>query len=410
MKILVTRMLRQNQQKALNENESTPLIFRMSETGPPLLRTILENLGWQEYIENESTYWNLWWKGNRFPQSLQQDANPLYQRVNHFDNTTSLTRKDVAARQLRKMKGIYGSVYNFFPLTFSLPNEYLKFIKQYALDEELNKRKLWIVKPTDKSRGRGIFLVKTLSDLTYDTNIIIQSYIERPFLVSGYKFDIRCYIVVRSFHPLVVYIHNEGLARFATEKYDTLDYSNMFSHLTNTSINKNSPTVDHDKNEVGAGCKWTLSKLKYFLNHKRNIDFNGIWNLIKSVVLLTVIPIANDVSNHSFSSFELFGFDILLDEYLKPWLLEVNLSPALTVDEDIDILVKKPLLTDIISLQLLSDDAGKLASQNKPNRIIKKKQQFPDQVGGFEKIYPFGGNTSGILDKNLIQKIKAQYK
>lgn len=49
----------------------------------------------------------------------------------------------------------------------------------------------------------------------------------------------RIYVVVTCFDPLRVYVYKEGLARFASEKYNLDDdEGNKFSHLTNYSINK----------------------------------------------------------------------------------------------------------------------------------------------------------------------------
>ena len=53
----------------------------------------------------------------------------------------------------------------------------------------------------------------------------------------------RIYVAITSINPLRIYIYEEGLARFASEKYDTSDLKNVFSHLTNYSINKNHVTV-----------------------------------------------------------------------------------------------------------------------------------------------------------------------
>ena len=48
--------------------------------------------------------------------------------------------------------------------------------------------------------------------------------------------------------------------------------------------------------------------------------------------------------------FELFGFDVLLDSNLEPWLLEVNLTPALSCDSPLDQKVKSNCIADLLSL------------------------------------------------------------
>jgi hypothetical protein len=48
--------------------------------------------------------------------------------------------------------------------------------------------------------------------------------------------------------------------------------------------------------------------------------------------------------------FEVFGFDILVDSDLKPWLVEVNLSPSLACDSPLDLIIKTNLISDTLNL------------------------------------------------------------
>ena len=48
--------------------------------------------------------------------------------------------------------------------------------------------------------------------------------------------------------------------------------------------------------------------------------------------------------------FECYGYDILIDNDLKPWLVEVNASPSLTANTDADRIMKTCLIRDIYNV------------------------------------------------------------
>ena len=54
----------------------------------------------------------------------------------------------------------------------------------------------------------------------------------------------RIYVLITKARPLTVHLYKEGIARFSTERYDNNVIKNVFSHLTNSSINKNAANVN----------------------------------------------------------------------------------------------------------------------------------------------------------------------
>lgn len=49
---------------------------------------------------------------------------------------------------------------------------------------------------------------------------------------------------------------------------------------------------------------------------------------IEKIVQLTLRQMASEAIENRPNSFELYGFDFVLDSKLNPWLIEVNMSPA----------------------------------------------------------------------------------
>ncbi|CAG9854207.1 unnamed protein product [Phyllotreta striolata] len=334
-----------------------PFIFRINENGagPQLLTQVCLERGWREYSGDHES-WNLWWRTSGFPVSHHRSLY-AWQFLNHIPKGSSICRKDNLVRYLRCMKKVYGSIYDFSPHGYNLPLEYTKLAAEcsrgrpHSSKEDVKyfeEKPIWICKPVAQSQGRGIFLFRKLSELNYDTNTIVQRYIEKPLLIGGYKFDLRLYVCIPSYHPVTIYMYKEGLARFGTDKFSLNDLRNPFRHLTNSSINKLGPGYTEMKDRVGSGCKWNLRQLRRYFQQTGISDWL-LWQRITSLVILTVLSHVNQIPP-TVNCFEFFGFDVLIDSSLRPWLLEVNLSPALSNDCDADRLVKKPMLHDMFDL------------------------------------------------------------
>uniref|UniRef100_A0A8C6AX84 Tubulin tyrosine ligase like 4 n=1 Tax=Monodon monoceros TaxID=40151 RepID=A0A8C6AX84_MONMO len=209
------------------------------------------------------------------------------------------------------------------------------------------------------ARGIGIQVIHKWSQLPKRRPLLVQRYLHKPYLISGSKFDLRIYVYVTSYDPLRIYLFSDGLVRFASCKYSPSMKSlgNKFMHLTNYSVNKKNAEYQANEDETACqGHKWALKALWSYLSQK-GVNSDAIWEKIKDVVVKTIISSEPYVTSllkmyvrRPYSCHELFGFDIMLDENLKPWVLEVNISPSLHSSSPLDISIKGQMIRDLLNL------------------------------------------------------------
>ncbi|XP_040563399.1 tubulin monoglutamylase TTLL4 [Lepeophtheirus salmonis] len=333
------------------------LKWKLSNVTPAVIKRIVSNSGFRLLRKNTNcAEWTGTW-GNHMKSHLFKSIPRDCAKINHFPGTFTIGRKDRLWKNYHRLKLKFGKEeFSFLPRTFCLPDEN-KLLRKVWLKR--GGKEKWIVKPPALSRGNGIRVVTRWVDIPKCRPLIVQKYISRPHLINATKYDLRIYVLVTSLCPLKIYLFEDGLARFASKKYDAdpQTLSDSYMHLTNYSINKNSSSyLPNEDAEVRQGHKWTLASLwDYF--KENGIDHNVVWGRIKDLVIKTFISAEDqmyrryrtNVSNH-YSTYELFGFDVLLDAKLKPWLIEVNISPSLHSASPLDLHIKSALASEVFNI------------------------------------------------------------
>ena len=315
----------------------------------------------------------------------------------------NIARKTRLAQNLEAMKKKFPKEYNFYPQTFSLPKDFALLHRHFASDSGRKSKHTWIIKPDGGAKGKGIFLTRDMSEIQYaiqsnGCSYVAQRYIARPCLIDGKKFDLRLYVLVTSCDPLRIYLFRDGLCRLCTVPFVKPSAKNLkdrCAHLTNYSINKRSDaferdedcTIDADTGDISSGgdsgskrsVRWLLSWLRS--KHGDEV-VDRLWCRIGDICVKTIVSIlptlvseyratftpaaaeesgngpgAARPSQHCGTGgvegsrcFEILGFDVMLDEKLRPHLIEVNHLPSFGTDAPIDKAIKSKVIEQAMGI------------------------------------------------------------
>jgi hypothetical protein len=366
----------------------------------PVVREALEMLG-NPLTHDDPSALIVWWDGYMPPEEYASIA-PC-QRINRIPGMDVMCYKTTFFHAISRMKITFPGPYSAFPTTFQIPFQFTEFQREHCRLTNKGPPITWIVKPKSGSCGNGIKLIQNCYDVaTQIQPAIVQRYIA-PYLVDGFKFDFRIYVMIATLEPFSFYVYREGLARFCTHKYvaparDSLD--DKFCHLTNTAVNV---TNEGRSNPILELSSVVISKIAASDPKAANL-----WQRIKRVVLLAILAQVQNIGRHIAQGsvdgrvdpekmggpildetaryFHLLGIDILLNERCEPCVLELNDRPSMAVTYEIEHALKTQLVRD--ALNLITVDG--------------KPPAADVAAGGWEKVFPddtgaFGREAEDIM-------------
>ncbi|KAH7827503.1 putative Tubulin-tyrosine ligase family protein [Monocercomonoides exilis] len=225
-----------------------------------------------------------------------------------------------------------------------------------------------------------------------EDNFIVQKYIERPLLIHKFKFDIRQWVLVTSLTPLTIWRFTKPYFRLSSlpftlssldkivhltnnsiqavsEQFDTIggewgatgnmwhlkqfeDYLKkiedgqlpleMASSQPEVLLEEfeKQKCVEHHEHECGKKeCSGGSDENKEISNQSsleskapENYPCYTLWKnstlpKIESIIVAS-IKCGREAMKDRKNSFEIFGFDFMIDEKMNPWLIEINAAPC----------------------------------------------------------------------------------
>ncbi|XP_005191690.2 probable tubulin polyglutamylase ttll-15 [Musca domestica] len=299
--------------------EKTYAIYARSKSEDHLIHVVnvLEKLGYTRVSLEKN--WQLLWAHDYPFLKMKERMKRLenYQIVNHFPGCGFLTNKvDLSTSALL-----------FLPRAFRLPSQKDEFL-EYT---RLNPSALFV----EKHNEHRHIVIRSPEEINLNsTTSFVQEYIQNPYLVDGYKFDMGVYVVITSVNPLRIYMYSgDVLFRYCPVKYHPFDASNIDKYIVGDDYlpTWQVPSLIKYYSQFGGSMR---SAFDAYVRDQQ-MDPTGIWVQVEDIIRRTILEKERDIVNilRSYKTrnfFDLMRFDLIVDKNLKVYLMEANMSPNLS--------------------------------------------------------------------------------
>lgn len=222
------------------------------------------------------------------------------------------------------------------PLTYSIDDDTIQHVlakltyDNYIVDgafQEDRPHLKWILKPALLNNADHILLFNTLKDLKSHFQSaqrlggphVIQKYVTNPALIEGHKFTFRLHVIFTNYDGILMM--KDGYLNISGYPFSLTDsFANRKAHITNYVLDGEFAHIEQ--------------RLASSLPNFKDI-YQQMTEIVKKTVLAVVQMAPQYLTQKKVKAFEIFGYDFILDDQGKLWLLEVNQAPdAPTFEEN----------------------------------------------------------------------------
>jgi len=221
-------------------------------------------------------------------------------------------------------------------------------------------------------------------------------------LIHERKFDLRVWALIDQ--DMNLYCFKEGYLRLSSEPY-TLDETNIedkYVHLTNNAVQKYGK--NYGKHESGNII--SLDGMEEYLpKDNPKITLEGIKARIKELIKISMESVKNKLNAADRKhSFELFGYDFMLDVDFNVWIIEVNSNPSIEESNDLLKMLVPRMIDDIFRLTI--DKVFVPNTKNfKAEDMLKEDGEKEYPVKGYSNDENLWGYISNLKEVQPVRRI-----
>lgn len=281
---------------------------------------------------------------------IKPDQNNMEQRFFIVDGCDQLTSKAAIWKNLYNLYGDRAT--EIMPRTYLTTDngDMAKFKHNFRSGQQ------WIMKKNIQ-RQEGLKLTNKLSDVTKGLSegyVVVQKVLQDPYIVGGRKINQRFYLLLVCRNGNVTgYVHSDGFMYYTKVKYQkgVMERDNIITTgYIDRKVYEENPLTNRDFMEYLDDKSRDLTdieKQEGINGRLSEIVFNRIYHVIGQVVNSIKGVVCQGRKLYPYTTFQLFGVDIALNENLHPHVMEVNKGPDMSAKDKRDKAVKHRVMTDI---------------------------------------------------------------